>query len=224
MTGPVIAFTPEEVHAMTHGPGPVASMAYFVLRSMMDFATGIVGKPRRISLAQLGAYLETEITRGAGVQIERPTEKAVRVALGKLERAGLIRRIPGKEIVFLLPLALTGQIRPKQTGQEQGRVLSTEPGRLHASIDAGLTAEQGTTQNHPGSPNRAHFRFKEVQNHTARAVDNFSGNCTQPGQRRLTETKPDSTERLLQFGQRRGIEPRPGESWAEYRYRVTQAA
>lgn len=135
-----------------HGAGPVAFVVYVWLRSWMDFATGVVGASHTISIRMLEECCERHITRGAGVQVERPSRKEVRVALDELLRRGLLqRRGNGDLLVFFMPCAAKGELRPNQTGPSAGRVragngdfckpaqvddvygdsgrLSTEPGR-----------------------------------------------------------------------------------------------
>ena len=79
-----------------HGAGPLAFEAYVMLRGWMDFRTGITGRSRPISLAMLATYCETHTPRGAGTQIEQPTEKSIRGALERLERVGMLRRLTGR--------------------------------------------------------------------------------------------------------------------------------
>lgn len=104
-----------------HGAGPLSAFAYLWLRTWVDIRTGVVGLSRPISLAMIRAYCETHVPKGAGVHIVQASERNVRTALASLERAGLIRRLPGDRLIFrlllaqLLPLA---QIKPdvKLTG------------------------------------------------------------------------------------------------------------
>lgn len=102
-----------------YGASPLAFRAYHLLRSVMDYQTGIVGRQRRISYQMLMEALETHTPRGQGVQITRPTLKEVRVALDSLLRTGLLAREP-EPFVFYLPLASTVEVRQKQTGQSEG--------------------------------------------------------------------------------------------------------
>lgn len=141
-----------------HGAGPVAFVVYVWLRSWMDFASGVVGASHTISIRMLEEACERHITRGAGVQVERPSRKEVRVALDELLRRGvLLRRGGGDLLVFFMPFAAKGELRPNQTGPSAGRVragngdfrnqsqdddnsekygdVSTEPGRGFESID-----------------------------------------------------------------------------------------
>lgn len=149
--------TSDELNGL-HGVGPVGFLVYVWLRSWMDFSTGIVGASHTVSIRMLEECCERHITRGAGVQVDRPTRKEVRVALEELlRRELLVRRGSGDLLVFFMPLAAKGELRANQTGPSAGRVragygdnqqytqaddcngkfaeLSTEPGRVCESND-----------------------------------------------------------------------------------------
>lgn len=111
-----------------HGAGPLAFEVYVMLRWWMDYRTGITGRSRPISLAMLTAYCETHTPRGAGTQIEQPTEKKIRGALERLERVGMLRQLPGRRLAYRLPLAATASARPDQTGHGEGAAPCTAPG------------------------------------------------------------------------------------------------
>jgi hypothetical protein len=93
-----------------HGAGPFASTAYLWLRSWMDLRTAVVGLARPISLSMLRAYCEAHVPKGAGVQVVQPSERNIRPAIGALERAELLVRLPGEQLVFRLPLAAKPQL------------------------------------------------------------------------------------------------------------------
>ena len=156
MTAQVVAITADELDAL-HGAGPLSFQVYVLLRAWMDYGTGAVGFSRPISLHMLRAYCESHTPRGTGVQIEQPSEKGIRTALDRLQRAGLLRRTGGDRLAFLLPLALTASARPQQTRQGDGAELSTEPGMAKASPGTGFTAEPGTGNTPAEGPNPAHI-------------------------------------------------------------------
>ena len=87
-----------------HGAGPLAFEVYVMLRWWMDYRTGITGRRRPISLAMLITYCETHTPRGAGTQIEQPTEKSIR---GALERLG-IELVSYHDYARLLPVVAPG--------------------------------------------------------------------------------------------------------------------
>lgn len=219
----VFTVTADELDRL-HGTGPLAIAVYLHLRAWMDYSSGATGRTRAISLSMLAAYTEEHITRGNGVQIEQASQKAIRTSIDRLQRAGLLRRLPGDNLHFLLPMALNASARPNQTRHNGGTKQSTEPGTVEASIDAGLSDEPGTGNDRPESPFPAHIRFQVNLKPPALPVDNFLGNRTRSSRAGLAEKDVSDTDRLLMLGQRRGIEPRPGESWREYRYRLASAA
>ena len=137
--------------------------------------------------------------------------------------------------------AETGEVRPFQTGRDEGTQLSTEPGIAKAMPGMGSSAEHGTSEMHANVLNRAHIKYQEVQNLYAvpamPLVDNFcrrdqpattEGDCQRQRQpdRRLSLARgiEEDHERLLRCGRQRGFEPRPGESWAEFAARVFRPA
>ena len=101
-----VYLTATEIDAM-HGTGPLSAFAYLWLRSWADIRTGVVGQTRPISLGMLRAYCETHVPKGAGVQVVQPSERNIRTALAGLERAGLLRRLPGDRLCYRLLLAQT---------------------------------------------------------------------------------------------------------------------
>ena len=156
MTAQVIAITADELEAL-HGVGPLAFTCYLHLRAWMDYGTGITGRSRPISLAMLRTYCETHTPRGAGVQITAPTEKEIRTALARLQRAGLLRRLAGDRLAFSLPLAVVASARPNQTGHGAGAELSTAPGTAKPAPVKAFRPEPGTDRAPIEQPNRAHI-------------------------------------------------------------------
>jgi|GEM_PF-4210066 len=260
MSAQVIALADTETDTL-HGIGSLGFHLYILLRTFADYGTGIVGRTRPVSLAMLATYTECHTTRGAGVQIEQPTEKAIRNALAKLQRAGLLRRLAGDRLAFSLPLALTASSRPFQTGQGEGTLSSTQPGSTKPAPALAMLSEPGTRWKASQQANRAHIMFHvNLKPHARKSrpvdkpvqpgvVDDFAGigqwlagqwfpegrpdraaprQATAQAQRKggLAEgvrTVPQDSadeQRLLSAGRQKGIEPRPGESWAAYRARV----
>jgi len=163
VTQQVIAITAEEIDAL-HGMGPLTFQAYMLLRTWMDYGTGITGRSRPISLAMLRAYCETHTPRGAGVQITAPSEKEVRTALARLQRAGLLRRLSGDRLAFRLPLAAVASARPNQTGHGPGAERSTERDTAKAAPLKAKRLEPGTVHAQCRQANRAHIMVHENQN------------------------------------------------------------
>lgn len=242
----LIALTDTELNTL-HGVGPLAFSLYVLLRMFADYRTGTVGRTRPISLAMLASYAETHTRRGAGVQITQPSEKEVRTALDRLSRAGLLRRLAGDRLAFLLPLALTASARPAQTGHVVGTDLSPKSDTVEPAPAQGIPPEPGTAMSPRRTANRAHIMNHEDQNPPGscfRAVDKpASARAGFPGfsvatLRQTTRANPEKVksgfaeeaggspkaeaehERLLRIGRRKGIEARPGESWQEYAARL----
>ena len=229
--GRLNALSEAELDAM-HGAGPLAVSVYLELRRMMDYRTGDTGRSTPISLAGLARACETHITRGKGFEIRQPSEKEIRTALDRLARAGLLRRLAGDRLAYRLPLALTARARPAHTGQGAGTDLSTDPGTADTAPALALQAEPGTPTETSTEPNPAHIDGQENQNPAAArppAVDNPAGGARRPQRSAAGPTRTATPRtacsdgedhRLLLIGRQRGIEPRPGESWAQFRGRV----
>ncbi len=86
---------------------------YLWLRLYMDYATGVVGLSRGISRQMLleRCYVPAEQGRGA----QSVSVSALRMALGRLERRGLLARIGGGEkLVFRMPIAQSALLRSKK--------------------------------------------------------------------------------------------------------------
>lgn len=229
--GRLIALSEAELDAL-HGAGPLAVALYLELRRMMDYHDGTVGRSTPISLHGLARATETHITRGKGFEIRQPSEKEIRTGLDRLARAGLLRRLPGDRLAYRLPLALTARARPAHTGHGAGTDLSTEPGTADAAPLLAIETEPGTPSKPSTEANRAHIEGHEIQNPAAArppAVDKSEGATRRPqrsaaGPARTatprTVCADGEDHRLLLIGRQRGVEPRPGESWAQFRGRV----
>lgn len=144
-----------------HGAGPLAFEAYVMLRGWMDYRTGITGRSRPISLAMLATYCETHTPRGAGTQIEQPTEKSIRGALERLERVGMLHRLPGRRLAYRLRLAATAPARPDQTGHGEGTPPSTEPGTSNPTRTLAFKHIPSVRYEATKPPNRAHIKNQE---------------------------------------------------------------
>lgn len=230
MSAQLIALTDREIDTL-HGVGSLAFHLYVLLRTFADFGSGIVGRTRPISLSMLASYAETHTRRGAGVQIEQPSEKTIRNALAKLQRAGLLRRLPGDRLVFALPLALTAPARPNQTGHVAGTDQSTQRGTAQPASSLVMQAAQGTDAAPQQRPNRAHIKVHVNQTLPARSaapVDNRGSRTTADRSARGADVThgapPPACEseqaRLLAIGRQRGIDARPGESWSAFAARL----
>lgn len=135
--------TLRELQAL-EGLGPLAWGVYVLLRSWMDFETGYVGRKNGFALNDLATEMETVTPKGKGFTREKPSEQNMKTALGRLEKAGLIKRIPAQFVVFLLPLAVVGKVRPDQTSSIPNDELSTEHNARKASNSKGFSIEPNT--------------------------------------------------------------------------------
>ena len=160
----LITFKRTELETL-HGAGPLAFQTYVLLRWWMDYRTGITGRRRPISLAMLEAYCETHTPRGAGLQIEKPTEKSIRGAIARLERAGMLRRLAGPRLAYMLPMAVTASARPIQTGRDTGTHSCTELDSRKAPFKLAYRHIPGIKYETTRRANRAH-----IKNHVCERV------------------------------------------------------
>lgn len=147
-----VYLTLEEIEA-THGVGPLSACAYLWLRYWVDIRTGVVGKSRPISLGMLRAYCETHVTKGRGIQIVQPSERNIRTALEGLERAGLLKRLPGDSLIFRLPLAqVLLHVPSKPDAKPTGN-----PGMVPGTLDNWSDTAVGAGSPAPAQPNPARY-------------------------------------------------------------------
>mgnify|MGYP003664614109 FL=1 len=103
---------------------PTARICYILgLRPFMDFKTGIVGDKRRVSYQSLMELLEFEPDRGSHLgAICRATPDSVRSELARLERAGLVERLPKRKRTDPLRLKMVlADVDGKNPSQEDPR-------------------------------------------------------------------------------------------------------
>lgn len=222
----LIALTADELEAL-HGAGPLAVSVYLHLRAWMDYSTGVVGRTRPISLAMLAAYTETHTPRGAGTQIEQASERSIRTALDRLVRARLLHRLAGDRLTFALPMALTASARPEQTRHAADSDLSTARAPCKPSRRAVFGASNARHRARMALPNPTHLKNhvnqKPPQDQPA-AVNKSAGAARRPqGLAEGEYPSPGSDsgrQRLIALGERRGMPPRPGESWQAFYARL----
>lgn len=178
----------DELLALSNSSG-LAVKAYLRLRSRMDLRTCLVGVSSGISWQALVEWTETTIPRGRGVQVEKPSESAVRRATEALERVGLLQKRPSAVLVFLLPMASVTEVRPNQTRQKTDSGLSTAPDaegiqRL-SGFAGGFDGESGTPSEAEKGPNPTHIgdrRFTSPQSSSTDSTGvNASGDDAAPG-------------------------------------------
>ncbi len=82
------------------------------IRRRMNYRTGLAGKDWPISYAWLTQLLEVQMEPGSHAVAAPPlTRSALRASFARLERAGLVKRIPTPErgLIFQCPLASRDQ-------------------------------------------------------------------------------------------------------------------
>lgn len=108
---------------------------YLALRQRMDFSSGIVGMCPRISYQAIRESTESYTPRGTGFQRDQASMREVRGAVDRLISVGLLRRKATEHLVFLLPMARYGKVRPNQTRHEPDRVDGGVPDAIYAGVD-----------------------------------------------------------------------------------------
>ena len=109
---------------MDYLPHRAQVMYLRVLRRRMDFDTCIVGITVRLSYMLIAEWLEERPAVRSNKPLVRLTVGEIRAVLAMLERVGLVERVFDKNnevlpLVFKLPLARTGLIRPKYERQQK---------------------------------------------------------------------------------------------------------
>lgn len=109
---------------MDYLPHRAQVMYLRVLRRRMDFDTCIVGITVRLSYMLIAEWLEERPAVRSNKPVVRLTVGEIRAVLAMLERVGLVERVLDKNndvlpLVFKLPLARTGLIRPKYERQQK---------------------------------------------------------------------------------------------------------
>ncbi|MBS0368426.1 MAG: hypothetical protein JSS57_04395 [Proteobacteria bacterium] len=178
----------DELLLLSNASG-IAVKAYLRMRARMDLRTRLVGVMSGLNWKALMEWTETTIPKGGGVQVEKPSESAVRRAVAALERVGLVQKRKSAVLVFSLPLASAGEVRPKQTRQETDRGLSTKPDTdetQHSSgFAGGFEVEPGTTENAVRGSNPTHIgdlRFTSPQSSSTEVNEGgASGDDAAPG-------------------------------------------
>lgn len=143
----------EEDEAL-HGLPWIAQLAYLrALRPHMDYATGIVGRRRGISLKSICEVLHVEHGQGRR-DYGDPSVKAVRHALELLERTGVIEKLEAdRQLVFRLPLASRDDSVSEKWGRCGADVGQTKWGRDETSTGEGCGEMRGR-RGAEGSPEK----------------------------------------------------------------------
>lgn len=127
-----------------------------VLRLCMDLATGLAGADPRFQISY--GWMRSELSRPRNKKSKYPgrrassiTLKHLRVRLDEMQRAELIRKIPQRHrsdhLVFFLPLAFRGSIRPIEEGQTEGQRKQPDEGQRNNVKNQADTHHQGHAHN-----------------------------------------------------------------------------
>jgi hypothetical protein len=134
------AINDDEMAAMA-GLGYLARALYISLRARMDFATGLVGQRPKISRQAIAEDLYVEPGQGVS-DSGSPSVAAIRWALDKLRRAGLIEVVPAdRQLIFKLVLADAGQVRAKEVQPIYSRGTADQAQPTESEEDQELTQQ-----------------------------------------------------------------------------------
>lgn len=148
-----------EIDALDGLP-PFDFKLYCILRSHMDYSTGVVGKKRRISYRMIGEWMYIEQTPGrhtAGA----PTREQVRQSINRLMKSGLLQPTD-ISLVFRMPLATQDQCVQKSsnrgaTGEQHGSNTPAATRKIQQKTDTCMksaeSSNRGATQEQHGSSN-----------------------------------------------------------------------
>jgi len=139
-----------------------SKLLYAYLRRHIDYGTGLVGKPRRISYQSIREFLEYIPPRGSTDPQYKPSNQQINRLLRKLETSGYIERVHHnyriESMVFFLVFANTDLNRPNEGRQGSDTVAPTrgatrqnpvntraEPYNPDTMTDKGATREERHT-------------------------------------------------------------------------------
>jgi len=130
---PVTYINDDEFEAM-YQLRPEEIAAYLYIKRYADRG-GVCGQKRKISYLSISEFLETPTTSGrAGV---KPTKKAVRCIVSRLEKTGLLKQITAeKSLVFCLNFAVADDSVQKRWGTGGAQVGHTTQGTGGAHLKA----------------------------------------------------------------------------------------
>ncbi|MGX5913928.1 hypothetical protein ACR0ST_04280 [Aliidiomarina sp. Khilg15.8] len=122
---------------------------YMYLRWHMDYASGLVGKSRRISYQGIREHLEYEPARTSTEKAYYPSKPQVNRLLRKLEDRGLIQRVHSsgmkEAMVFRLTLASTDLDRPDEARHKRDTITPTQSATQENTVSTGAKGVQRDT-------------------------------------------------------------------------------
>lgn len=158
----------------------------------MDFATGVVGGKRRVSYQMFKELLEERRERGSTVSDYVPDRFQINRLLGKLEKVGLITRLPRvmrtSPMLFRLDLASTDVVRP-----DEERTMSALAGAHYANPHEDYVSDGVNTRG-------AHYEERTTSGTSgyisnSNELDSPSGEA--PVVNRVTPKKPDCPHKQI---------------------------
>ena len=152
MSSPYVFISGDELEALEGLPHIVCRL-YLSLKQHMDFQTGIVGQPRRISWMGLRTMLYVEEHQGFD-DSGTPSLGKVRRAMEWLKRAGLVEDLGtkqrGEAIIFKLVLAPMDQSDKNKPGKNPARTRQGKPGKDKAEQSPTKSESSNTESAKPG--------------------------------------------------------------------------
>lgn len=147
-----IRLSERELGALHGLPFPAVCLYVLAIRPRMDYATGIVGQRPRLSYQALSEWCRVESRQG--VSEERLSRHQLSRLLQHLERAGLIRRRPGRSagdnLVFRCLLAdrdLSVRKNPAQVSEQGHAQNPAQVSHREQSRNPAQVSEQNPAQN-----------------------------------------------------------------------------
>ncbi|MGB2220845.1 MAG: DnaT-like ssDNA-binding domain-containing protein [Neptunomonas phycophila] len=139
----------------SHLPHEARTLYVMCLRRYMDYSTGLTGKVRKVSYQMFKEQLEVRRERGSKIPDYIPTKQAIRELLAKLEKAGLIQRIPQKKrtdpMIFRCVLASTGSIRLNEEQHMNNIGATTQATTQESLVNTGPSALNSNTSSNAGT-------------------------------------------------------------------------
>ena len=143
--------SPSEIDAVLISEvSAVESRLYMYLRRHMDYRTGVVGHPRRISYQSIREHLEYLPERGSTVKPFSPSNQQINRLLRKLESRGFIERLhDGSQLkeamLFRMLLAVTDLNRPNEERQRSDTRAPTRQSPINTGAES-VMSDKGATR------------------------------------------------------------------------------
>jgi len=208
-------FNEEEFEALDYLPH-LAVMIYFkAIRPYMDYSTGITGIKRGISYRQFAEETEVETVRGRhSDKSGKVTLDSIRNAVQRLEKAGLIVKIPAdKKLIFKLPLAtINNSVQMMSTTSTPETTTTSAPQAKPAPVedldawrgDMNPTPKTPMNPTHQGSGNNINTTttYEPIENTSESGGGDFSlifdNKITETEKKAIRKALPETDEETAQ--------------------------